>query len=92
LAIRDLSVHERTPVIREAKKIHERAQKIAEELNNEIMQAEIYSAIGEDYHYLGNRAIAQEHILKALEIWKVREMPQDEVKDQNFLRKHGYTI
>jgi tetratricopeptide (TPR) repeat protein len=71
---------------------HDFARQIALELNDEILQALIFSALGEDYHYLGDREQALANFRQAINLWEKQGGLREAEKDNRFLREHGYEL
>lgn len=55
--------------LEEALLVHIEAERLSEELDNNQLRAHIFTALGEDYHFLGQKDRAKTYYRKALQLW-----------------------
>ena len=71
---------------------HTRAKSLAEQYNEEPLLAQALTSLGEYYHYVGDRALAQPNFSQALKILQALEMTQYVQELKVLMQEYGYSV
>ncbi len=69
-----------------------RAKALAEKYENNPLLAQAFASLGEYYHYVDDRNLAQLNFNQALKIRRSLEMTQYVKEREAFMQEHGYSI
>lgn len=70
----------------------EQAMRIAEESGNQVWSAHAFSELGEMYESIGKRSTANEHLVRAIELYRANHVTAEVDRLTAFMELHGYDV